>query len=150
MPVYMIQAGEDGPVKIGTAYNPHRRLAAFQNGHFHHLKMLAIYDGEAREERLLHQRFAALRIRGEWFHFDRDMLNPGIPGLEFTRPEIVEAPLLAEIETFLAASGETPTAFGRRVAADPSLVADLRSGRSVGRRLRERIQAALTLRQDAN
>jgi 2,4-dienoyl-CoA reductase-like NADH-dependent reductase (Old Yellow Enzyme family) len=56
---------------------------------------------------------------------------------------ILEPELLADIEALLATTGETPTAFGRRVAADPSLVSDLRTGRSVGRRLREKIQAAL-------
>lgn len=62
---------------------------------------------------------------------------------------ILEPELLAEIEAFLATSGETPSAFGRRAAADPSLVADLKTGRSVGRRLREKIQTALTLDQTA-
>lgn len=56
---------------------------------------------------------------------------------------ILEPELLAEIEAFLASSGETPTSFGRRVAADPSLISDLKMGRSVGRRLREKIRNAL-------
>jgi hypothetical protein len=50
--------------------------------------------------------------------------------------------LIARIDAHLAASGETPSAFGRRVAKDSNLVADLRDGRSPTLRLAERILAA--------
>lgn len=62
---------------------------------------------------------------------------------------ILEPELLAEIEACIARTGETPSAFGRRAAGDPSLVADLKAGRSIGRRLRERIQAATAQSEDA-
>ena len=62
---------------------------------------------------------------------------------------ILEPELLADIEACIARTGETASAFGRRAAGDPSLVADLRAGRSIGRRLRERIQAA-TQSEDAD
>jgi hypothetical protein len=37
--------------------------------------------------------------------------------------------LIARVDAHLAASGESPAAFGRRVANDSNLVADLRAGR---------------------
>lgn len=37
--------------------------------------------------------------------------------------------LITEIETFCAAAGISPTAFGRLAMADPSFVGDLRRGR---------------------
>jgi len=145
MPIYIIQAGEDGPVKIGTAYDPYRRLASFQNAHFAELRMLAIYEGEAREEHLLHKKFEHLRIRGEWFRFDPVMLEPGIPDLRAYEPTPVEHELLADIETHLSKTGEKPSLFGRRAIGDPSLVLDLKCGRSVRKRLRDRIVAAINM-----
>ena len=50
--------------------------------------------------------------------------------------------LLARIDAHLAATGETPSAFGKRVAKDGNLVADLRNGRSPTMRLAARIAEA--------
>lgn len=49
--------------------------------------------------------------------------------------------LLARIETFLRHTGMPPTRFGREAARDPRLVYDLRRGRTVGDRLRQRVTA---------
>ena len=57
--------------------------------------------------------------------------------------EVLEAELLTSIESYLADTGESESAFGRRVARDTSLMSDLRNGRSVGLKLRRRIEAAL-------
>lgn len=57
--------------------------------------------------------------------------------------EPIELELLAAIARYLEHTGESQTSFGRRVAGDPSLMTDLRNGRSVGLRLRHRIEAAL-------
>ena len=43
---------------------------------------------------------------------------------------MTEDELLTKIEAHLSASGEGPTAFGKRVLNDPNLVNDLRQGRS--------------------
>lgn len=51
--------------------------------------------------------------------------------------------MLRRIERFLAATGMTPTRFGREVARDPRLVFDLRRGREPGPRLIARIDAYL-------
>jgi hypothetical protein len=49
--------------------------------------------------------------------------------------------LLTRIETYLRRTGMPPTKFGRLAARDPRLVHDLRRGRTVGDRLRLRVQA---------
>lgn len=54
-----------------------------------------------------------------------------------------ETDLLAAIEAHLAATGKTETAFGVEVANDPSLVSDLRKGRSPRLRLANQIMAAI-------
>lgn len=60
----------DGFVKIGsTSGNPLRRLHACQVGNPKELRLLGYYSvaAECAEEIQLHGRFAASRVRGEWF-----------------------------------------------------------------------------------
>lgn len=72
--VYIIQAGEDGDVKIGWAVNPRDRLKNLQTGNSLELRLLHFERigskrAAARVERWLHQEFGGHRIRGEWFRF---------------------------------------------------------------------------------
>lgn len=47
---------------------------------------------------------------------------------------------IAEIDAFLAASGMSPTAFGKAAVGDPSFVSDLKSGgRTPGLRLVDKV-----------
>ena len=64
--VYFI-AGETGPVKIGVAVDPQKRLSGLQTSHPIPLAILAVTPGSVQVEREYHQRFAAHRVRGEWF-----------------------------------------------------------------------------------
>jgi len=48
--------------------------------------------------------------------------------------------LLREIEMFLRHTGLAPTRFGRLAAQDPRFVYDLRNGRTVGDKLRLRVE----------
>jgi hypothetical protein len=57
--------------------------------------------------------------------------------------EILEPELITAIEAYLKDTGESVTSFCKRVAGDASLLSDLRNGRSVGVKLRRRIEAAL-------
>lgn len=74
--LYFIQAGDDGPIKIGHSANPRERLAMLQVGNPRELVLLAEIDysagnlGErtaAYQEELFHRTFRIARIRGEWF-----------------------------------------------------------------------------------
>jgi hypothetical protein len=56
---------------------------------------------------------------------------------------ITHAELIALIERHIAASGETATAFGKRVANDSNLLRDLKAGRSPRLRLVEAILEAV-------
>lgn len=55
--IYFIQAGRTGPVKIGRARDPFRRLASMDSGSPVPLRLLALMPGDAAEERGLHARF---------------------------------------------------------------------------------------------
>src|SRR3954470_2408881 len=65
--IYFIQAGTDGPVKIGITRNPRRRLASLQQANAEELRVLGLYRCYRLEERQLHDELAPACIRGEWF-----------------------------------------------------------------------------------
>lgn len=65
--VYFIQAGADGPIKIGVADDPEKRLNELQIGNHAELFLRARRPGGLELERELHARFWNTRVRGEWF-----------------------------------------------------------------------------------
>ena len=64
-------ANDNGCVKFGFSKDPERRVRSLQTGSADLLVLLesiAVPQDSVREyERLLHQEFAHLRTRGEWF-----------------------------------------------------------------------------------
>jgi hypothetical protein len=68
--VYFVQQGENGPVKIGRAVDPERRVATLQTGNAIDLHLREVVPGDSTLESTMHQRFADARIRGEWFGAD--------------------------------------------------------------------------------
>ena len=76
--VYFIQAGDDGSVKIGISADPERRLELLQGAHYEELVLLAYRPGTLAMEKRLHSKFAAWRIRGEWFEADAPGLREEI------------------------------------------------------------------------
>lgn len=72
--VYFIQSIDGGPVKIGVATDPKRRLVALQNSCPVRLQVLCIMLGGYEMERGLHRLFSAGRLHGEWFSED----TPGL------------------------------------------------------------------------
>jgi hypothetical protein len=75
--VYFIQVGEDGPIKIGRAKgSPLTRLDALQVGIPFDLRLVAIIPHVSHHLELdLHRRFDHLRIRGEWFKPEPELLD---------------------------------------------------------------------------
>ena len=65
--INFIQAGEDGPVKIGKAKNPQARLSVLQTGSSDRLYIRAILDAPDEAEKHLHKALASAKMRGEWF-----------------------------------------------------------------------------------
>ena len=66
--IYAMQAGDNGPVKIGIAINPASRLRELQTGNPQALRIVEKIDAPDRQERFLHERLKEHRIRGEWFN----------------------------------------------------------------------------------
>lgn len=67
MPVYVIQAGDGGPCKIGHGRDVRQRLSELQTATHVRLRLIAAYEGGAAAEAALHRHFADFRLSGEWF-----------------------------------------------------------------------------------
>ncbi len=87
MPVYFIQRGDDGPVKIGLSKDAGRRLKGLQTNHDAQLHIRRVFVGGAAEERALHERFAALRLKGEWFRPAEEILSGDLGLVEAALPD---------------------------------------------------------------
>lgn len=72
--LYFIQAGEEGPIKIGIAANVTKRLDMLQTGNPEKLRIVGLLECHDSLEKVLHGRFRDGHIRGEWF-------DPWTPGL---------------------------------------------------------------------
>lgn len=68
MSVYFIQAEDGGPIKIGWAKDPDKRLRLLQCGHPDVLVLRRVVAGGTETETELHGRFWQHHLRGEWFH----------------------------------------------------------------------------------
>ncbi len=68
--LYVIQERRKGPVKVGVATHPFRRLSALQGGNPRELTLRAIFVGTRADcrwiESAIHLRFSDRGIRGEW------------------------------------------------------------------------------------
>jgi hypothetical protein len=74
--VYFIQGDDGGPVKIGRARDLFARLPKVQIGYpFGTLRYVGLLRGVGTTEWSLHQRFAHLRLRGEWFRPEPELLD---------------------------------------------------------------------------
>ncbi len=60
-------------VKIGRSNNPTTRLSSIQNGSPFEIRIIWSTPGDI--ERQLHDRFAHLRIRGEWFRLTSELTS---------------------------------------------------------------------------
>jgi hypothetical protein len=151
--LYVIQRQPDGPIKIGHAQNPARRLQFLQTGSVEPLVLLTSAPGSRDDERALHRRFASCRIRNEWFHPTDDLLalvqdiirTGALPALEAipapARPVNSDTRvLLSEIESFLSFRGISETSFGQRACSDGKLILDLRRGRRLWPETAERVR----------
>lgn len=72
--IYVVQAGSNGPVKIGRTGDVRRRLARLQHANGEELRLIGAWRAPPSMEKELHEDFADLRIRGEWFEPKHDLI----------------------------------------------------------------------------
>lgn len=73
--VYFVQHGDGGPIKIGWTADLPARLTDLQIASPVALRVLGTVAGGESVERALHGRFHHLRVRGEWFRPDPELLD---------------------------------------------------------------------------
>jgi hypothetical protein len=73
--IYFLHNPRGKAVKIGVSGAPHLRIRVLRTASPDHLEFLGSVPGEAPEEAELHVKFAAYRIRGEWFRDDPFVLS---------------------------------------------------------------------------
>lgn len=67
--IYVIQAGVDGPVKVGltTQSGLRTRISRMQTGNPHTLFLRRLYVGDVLIESRIHMELGPWHLRGEWF-----------------------------------------------------------------------------------
>lgn len=84
--VYLIAEGEDGPLKIGKAVDPVKRLREMQTGNSRRLRVERIILGDRDAEKLLHEMWEPFAIVSS-----RNKTRAGAPpGTEWFKDEIRE------------------------------------------------------------
>ena len=74
--VYFVRYGHDGPIKIGYSATPRVRLAEICSIQMPEpLIPMGAMPGSQADEVSLHRKFAALRLRGEWFRPAPELLE---------------------------------------------------------------------------
>lgn len=72
--VYVVEA-ENGLIKIGCSEWPDRRLQLIRTHTPLHTRLLAMWQGDRREEGALHKRLRAQGHHSEWFRIDGPVLD---------------------------------------------------------------------------
>lgn len=73
--IYFAQAGDGGAIKIGSSRNAQRRVLSLGNAAHEDISLLGVMSGGTADEFTLHKKFAAHRIRREWFHPAPELLD---------------------------------------------------------------------------
>jgi|MTBAKSStandDraft_1061840.scaffolds.fasta_scaffold08437_2 uncharacterized protein YozE (UPF0346 family) len=73
--IYFVKSEKTHEIKIGFTSGPvEKRLRSLQTAHPSELHLLATIPGTSDHERSLHQKFANIRLKGEWFEPHPDLL----------------------------------------------------------------------------
>ena len=123
--IYIIRAGKDGPVKIGTATDATKRINSLKGASYLRLHVVRLIEGGRREEQALHREFRHLRIKGEWFTYDPRMLKIDPSNLPTTD---TEAP--HKFAMHLKAIGWSVRELSKRLRCNPALAIRWTNGRS--------------------
>jgi len=73
--VYFIISEKNQEIKIGFTAGPvEKRLRSLQTAHPYRLNLLTTICGTTEDEKSLHERFANIRLEGEWLKPHRDLI----------------------------------------------------------------------------
>jgi hypothetical protein len=72
--VYFLRQGTTGPIKIGFTVDLQGRIAALQTSNPYPVILMGSVPGDQAVEREAHVQFAHLRLHGEWFRPEPELL----------------------------------------------------------------------------
>jgi hypothetical protein len=72
--IYFIVRADTREVKIGFSHDVACRIKKLQHGNARPLTLLAMTRGDAEVEGAIHERFAHLRLTGEWFDMTDELV----------------------------------------------------------------------------
>lgn len=67
--IYVIQEGEDGPIKLGCSKHPRKRMQELQVGNPNRLHLILQRKGDRLDEKRLHHMLSVHHLSGEWFEY---------------------------------------------------------------------------------
>jgi hypothetical protein len=73
--VYFIQVQPAGPVKIGIATDPHRRIVKIQSDCPWRVRLIGAIKGAKEKEKEIHLCLAHWRTQGEWFEPSAEVIS---------------------------------------------------------------------------
>lgn len=73
--IYFIQGEDGGPIKIGVANDPEKRLGELQRTSPTKLRIIGRRGGDVFAEKQLHAKYAEYRLHGEWFEPTEEILE---------------------------------------------------------------------------
>ena len=134
MAVYVVQAGEGSPVKIGTTNRLLNRMATLQRDSAAPLRIVRLFEGGFRDEKELHLRFAQHRLQGEWFAPADEIISGEVhlPTLDipiaFTGKQYRTSDNGCPLSAYLKSSGLSQREFSSRSGIPVSTLSGIQSG----------------------
>ena len=97
--VYFILDTYSNSVKIGytTIKGLSKRLETLQIGTPYELKLLGALWGNQKIEKQIHEQFSSFHIRGEWFHYTKELEDFISECWDFSVIELLESKLYKKI-----------------------------------------------------
>lgn len=116
--IYVVRCSATGLRKIGVAKDPARRIDELQTGSASELVLELVAPGDMPDEQRLHKRFAAKRVRGEWFNIELNELR-SVEWMCFFNPVVFDGKSYGEIESMAASMRELKS-------RNPSVASEIR------------------------
>ena len=108
--IYFIQAGFNGPIKVGHSVDPAERIRALATASPHELHVLCVAPGGSSVEAECHRAIRMHRVKGEWFHPHADVFEL-IERVKAPEYRIVNDRAYAVLRRITAASASKPCPF---------------------------------------
>lgn len=134
--IYFIQAGHDGPIKIGFTEQKagtRPRIDNLQCGNHLKLNLLSFCVGGKSKEKFIHDMFSKERIRGEWFWPTESVLSFALSHVEIEEPNVSssigEAGDLNPIRSFIDGSSFNCSSFAKKAGISRQSLYRIMDGR---------------------